>query len=78
MDSRQAAIRRLSKDRPDLHARVLSGELKPHRAMVEAGFRDKLITVPEDPAKAAKRLKIHFQGDRLAALIKELLSWAPG
>ena len=30
--SRQAAIRRLRKDRPDLHAKVLKGEVSAHRA----------------------------------------------
>lgn len=34
-----AALRRLRKDKPDLHSRVLEGELSPHAAMVEAGFR---------------------------------------
>jgi hypothetical protein len=33
------AHRRLRKDRPDLHARVLAGEISPHAAMVQAGFR---------------------------------------
>jgi len=37
--SRDAALRRLRKDRPDLHAKVISGEKTAHRAMVEAGFR---------------------------------------
>jgi hypothetical protein len=35
------AIRRLRKDRPDIHARVLAGELSAHAGMVEAGFRKK-------------------------------------
>jgi hypothetical protein len=30
------ALRRLRKDRPDLHARVLGGDLSPHAAAVEA------------------------------------------
>ena len=34
-----AALRRLRKDRPDIHARVLAGELSPHAGMIEAGFR---------------------------------------
>ncbi|HZC04438.1 MAG TPA: hypothetical protein VE338_02260, partial [Ktedonobacterales bacterium] len=45
-NSTDAAIRRLRKDRPDLHAQVLAGDLSPHRAMVEAGFRHPTITVP--------------------------------
>jgi hypothetical protein len=32
------ALRRLRKDRPDLHERVLAEEVSPHAAMVEAGF----------------------------------------
>ena len=41
-NSREKGLRRRRKDRPDLHARVLAGELSVHRAMVLAGFRKKL------------------------------------
>ena len=41
-NSRDAALRRLRKDQPELHAKVLSGELSAHAAMVEAGYRKKL------------------------------------
>jgi hypothetical protein len=34
-------MRRLRKDRPDTHARVLAGEITPHAGMIEAGFRKK-------------------------------------
>lgn len=37
--SAAAALRRLRKDRSDIHARVLAGELSPHAGMIEAGFR---------------------------------------
>jgi hypothetical protein len=40
-NSRDAALRRLRKDRPDLHAQVLEKEMSPHAAMIEAGFRKK-------------------------------------
>src|SRR5208282_3228545 len=36
------AIRRLRKDRPDIHTRVLAGELSAHAGMIEAGFRKKM------------------------------------
>jgi hypothetical protein len=39
--SAAAFLRRLRKDRPDIHARVLAGELSPHAGMIEAGFRKK-------------------------------------
>jgi hypothetical protein len=40
--SRQYALRRLRNNRPDIHARVLAGELSPHAAMIEAGFRHEM------------------------------------
>jgi hypothetical protein len=44
--SREEALRRLAKDRPDLHARVMAGELSAHAAAIEAGFRAKTVTIP--------------------------------
>jgi len=38
-NSRATALRRLRKDRLDLHARVMNGELSAHAAMIETGFR---------------------------------------
>lgn len=70
--SAEQALRRLRKDRPDLHARVLANELSPHAAMLEAGFRQRMVQVPLDPEGAARCLKRHFQGDQLAALIRAL------
>jgi len=40
-NSVKAALRRLRKDRLDIHARVLSGELSANAGMIEAGFRKK-------------------------------------
>jgi hypothetical protein len=37
--SSEAALRRLRKHRPDIHARVMAGKLTAHAGMVEAGFR---------------------------------------
>ena len=45
--SRDAAIRRLRKDRPDLHEKVLREQITPHAAMIEAGFRKKLSNVEQ-------------------------------
>jgi hypothetical protein len=38
-NSRAYALRRLRDQRPDIHARVLAGEISPHAGTVEAGFR---------------------------------------
>ena len=40
-DDESYAHGRLRKDRPDIHQRVLDGELTAHAGMVEAGFRKK-------------------------------------
>lgn len=48
--SRDAALRRLRKDRPDLHEQVLADEISAHAAMVAAGFRKK-----PDPVTVIKR-----------------------
>ena len=61
--SRQYALRRLRKQRPDLHQRVLDGELSPHAAMIEAGFRHKatpLERLRADWKKASTEEKLAF------------------
>lgn len=44
-NSAARALRKLRKDRPDIHACVLAGELSPHAGMIEAGFRKKRPSV---------------------------------
>jgi hypothetical protein len=70
--SREQALRKLRKDRPDLHARVIDGELSPHAAAVEAGFRKRTITMPREPDAAARALRRHFDATELAAIAKAL------
>jgi hypothetical protein len=59
-NSAAAFLRRLRKDRPDIHERVLAGELSPHAGMVEAGFRKKAarkkLSAFERVAKQAAKL----------------------
>lgn len=70
--SRDASLRRLRKDRPDLHARVVAGEVSAHRAMVDAGFRPKTATIPLEPEPAARALLRHFGPEGLAEVIREV------
>lgn len=74
-DDKGYALRRLRKDRPDLHAQVIEKKLSPHAAMVEAGFRPKTITVPVDTEKAAAVIVRNFKGDttKLIQAIQKLL-----
>jgi hypothetical protein len=71
--ARTTALRRLRKDRPDLHARVLAGELSANAAAVEAGFRRPTATVPVDSVEhAVGALARRFTRDELRAAIEAL------
>lgn len=68
-----AALRRLRKDRPDLHAEVLAGNLTAHAAAVAAGFRPRTITVRADsPEAIAATLRRQLGPDQLAELARLL------
>jgi hypothetical protein len=72
--SKAAALRRLRKDKPELHADVLAGRLSAHAAMVQAGFRPKTVSVPvSQPDSIAAALRRHLSPDDIARLIKLLL-----
>ncbi len=70
-NTRQRAMRRLRKDRPDLHERVLADEISPHAAMVEAGFRKRTITVPADLDGATDALIKRFGADALYEIVRQ-------
>ena len=70
------AIARLRKDRPDIHARVLAGELSPHAGMVEAGFRKRAVRKATTPHERALEQLSTFTPSQLLELrarIDELL-----
>lgn len=72
-NSRGVALRRLRRDRPDLLARVVAGELSPHAAAVEAGFRQRTATVPVgDLAATARVLARHLDTAELVELAQLL------
>lgn len=48
-DTTPYTVRRLAKKRPDLHAKLLAGQLSPNAAAIEAGFREKKFQLPTDP-----------------------------
>lgn len=49
-------MRRLAKDFPTIHERVLTGELSPNKAALEAGFRQPKLQIPADPTAAGRYL----------------------
>lgn len=74
-NSSQGALRRLRKDRPDLHERVLAEELSTHAAMVEAGFRPRTATIRlDDPGRIAATLKRHLSPADIDAVVEHLAS----
>lgn len=71
--SREAGLRRLRKDRPDLHAEVLAGALTTHAAMVKAGFRRRTVTVPVGtPEDTAKALRKNLEPEQIKELARLL------
>ncbi len=71
-NSRQYALRRLRLKRPDLHTKVLAGDLSAHKAMQEAGFRHKIISIPIEPIAAARIIIKHFSDYQLIQFIRTL------
>ena len=68
------ALRRLRKERPDLHAQVLEGTTSPHGAMVAAGFRPRTATVRlDDPKRAAATLRKKLTAEQRQQLAAYLL-----
>lgn len=46
-NTKEAGLRRLRKDRKDLHEQVLKNEISVNEAMIKAGFRKKMISMPK-------------------------------
>ncbi len=71
--SREQALRSLRKNAPELHSRVLAGELSPHAAMVEAGLRPQTFTIRiTSPEIIARTLRKQLPPDVLEAVRREL------
>ena len=68
-NSAARSLRKLRNQAPTLHQRVLDGELSPHAAMVEAGFRKKTMTIPADVDGIARAIMRRFDPDEIAEII---------
>ncbi|GAA1264806.1 hypothetical protein [Saccharothrix xinjiangensis] len=76
--SRQAALRRLRKDAPEYHAKVIAGEMSANKAMIDSGLRQpppkvrvqKTASIPE----IAAVLRNQLSRDELLELLKLLSS----
>jgi hypothetical protein len=70
--SQQQALRKLRKDRPDLHERVLSRGISAHAAMVEAGYRPKTVTHQVTPDAFARAARKHLTEDEIDQMFEML------
>ena len=72
-DDTSYALARLRRDRSDIHARVLDGELTAHAGMIEAGFRKKQARrAGPTPLDKIRRALTKCSDDDLRALIDEI------
>lgn len=66
-------LNRLREKAPDLHAKVLAGELTPHAAALTAGLRRRRIAVVvDDPESAAKALVKAYGYDGFDRIVEEV------
>ena len=71
-NTRSYALPRLRSEAPELHARVLNGDLSPHAAMLEAGFRTKTIQSPCTVGGVVRTIRSNFNADDIAAIVEKL------
>jgi hypothetical protein len=70
--SEAQALRRLRHHFPDLHRRVLAGEMSAHRAAILAGFRHPTAIVRTDDARSAiATLLKHYGREELERALAE-------
>lgn len=69
-NTKDAALRRLRRDRPDLHAQVLANTLTAHAAMIGAGYRHRTYTArADDVDHAVAALLRHYTREQVCAAL---------
>ena len=68
-----SALRRLERERPDLYSHCMEGKISINQAMIEAGFRKRRFSVPQDNISgAANAIRNRLTEEQILALITEL------
>lgn len=74
-DTTAYKVRRLAKNRPDIHEKVLAGELSVDAGAIEAGFKSPKFQMPKDPTAAgrylAQRVDAEWMMECYDAFLKE-------
>lgn len=78
-NTREAAVRRLAQQRPDLLEQVQTGALPSlNAAMIEAGFRERTVSLPiSKPEKVAQTLRRCMSRDELRQVVAFLVADEP-
>ncbi len=67
--SKEYGLRKLRKSSPELHERVIQGELSINKAMIEAGYRKKKVSVNIDSGAVAKMILKYFSKEDITDII---------
>lgn len=71
--SQISALRKLERERPDLLGQVQSGNLSANKAMIEAGFRKRRFSIPQDDvAGAANAIRNKYSDQQIRQLVQQL------
>lgn len=68
------SLKRLRKQRPDLHQSVLAGKISVHQAMIKAGFRKPKFQITKDLEKIVEFIKKEFNQSEIAYLLEKLMN----
>ncbi len=66
--SKSYTLSRLERTEPELFRQVVDGDLSANAAAIQAGFRKKMIQVPDDLEKAVVKLLKRFTDNRIGIL----------
>ena len=66
------SLKRLRNKCPDLHRKVLSGEISANQAMIRAGLRKRPIRFPGNVERLGEIIKEKFSSEQIRSLIKLL------
>lgn len=66
-------LERLHRESPELYEQVCAGEMSANAAAIQAGFRKRMLSIPAEPAGAARAIRRHFTAGEIQELIDRLV-----
>jgi hypothetical protein len=71
-NAKEYSLKRLRKERPELHQAILDGKLTVNQAMIKANFRKQKYQIEKDVEKISLFIKKHFTTQEIQNLILHL------